>query len=192
MITKWAKDLLLLSVTDKVIPSLISKPAVQVGVVSAKTGANESVFINAFSEYSGNYFKVKPFDQTEGVWIGSGNTPATENDYFLETPITSGCSGNITQDSIYDAETNTVKTRLVITITNNSSSDITINEICKTDIFPTATVKGANTNSGRKGVMIDRSVLESPVTIPAGTAGVIYYDFVYYSDGTINTNAHSA
>lgn len=182
MITKWANSLLLASISNKIIPSLEQVSTVQVGIVNAKSGLNENVFISPFTNYSGDYFKVKPFDNTEGIWIGSGNTPATENDYFLETPITSGCTGSTSKQTIYDAETNTVKTRLVVTITNNGSSDVTINEICKTDIFPTANAKGANTNQGNKGVMVDRCVLESPVTIPAGESGVIHYEFIYYTE----------
>ena len=100
-----------------------------------------------------------------GVVLGSGSTPPTLDDYTLEEMIESGLSGSVTNTAV-DENHNVTKT---YTITNTSDEDITITEIG---------IHGwAYTQENRNSVclLIDRTLLEEPVTIPAGGVGIVTY-----------------
>lgn len=99
------------------------------------------------------------------IVVGSGTTPATVDDYKLESQITSGLTGTsaITVDEDNDAT-------YTLTLTNTSDADITIGEI---GIFASCFVN--NTSSGTDCVLMERTVLDAPITIPAGGIGVIDY-----------------
>lgn len=101
----------------------------------------------------------------EGIVLGSGRTPATIDDYKLESMITSGLSASATRS--YDEDNDTI---YVLTITNTSNEDITIGEIGCVGI-----VHIGENNSGTKYVLTERTVLDSPVTIPAGGIGKVEY-----------------
>lgn len=93
---------------------------------------------------------------SSGVWLGSGSTPATVDDYKLELAITEGASVSIAR--IYE---NPVK--LVILVTNTSDAPMTIAEV------------GWSSLLGGGYALADRTVLDTPVTIPAGGIGKIEY-----------------
>lgn len=101
-----------------------------------------------------------------GVFIlGRGRTPATVDDYKLEDMITSGltCSVSISLDGDNDA---THK----LLLTNTSNEDIIIGEVGIAGMhYMTAS------NSTRLFALIERTVLDSPLTIPAGGIGTIDY-----------------
>ena len=119
-----------------------------------------------------------------GIYIGSGNTPATADDYTLESQITSGLSvSSPTKLSGYDAENNECTLSFVITLSNTSGSDITVNEIgtvarCYYGSALGGDVSGTS-SSYRRGVLLDRTVLDSPVVIEAGGSAVLHYTFRY-------------
>lgn len=100
----------------------------------------------------------------DGVVLGRGTTPATLDDYMLEDQITEGLSASVASE--LDADNDTV---LTLTVTNISAEDITIGEIGIVVAAPTGT------NSGSTKVLIERTVLDSPVTIPAGGVAVVTY-----------------
>ena len=100
-----------------------------------------------------------------GIYLGSGTTPATLDDHKMESMITSGlvCSVATSLDDNNDAVNN-------ITITNNTNADITIGEVGT----------GGYAYCGQESsywnvLLMDRTVLDSPVTIPAGGVGQITY-----------------
>lgn len=110
-----------------------------------------------------------------GVIIGSGTTPPTVNDYKLENRIV---SSNISSSAVVTSWIPATGVRLVskITIVNNGSTAVTIGEV------------GLCTNNGASGdaycCLIERTVLDSPVTIPAGGVGQITYtvEMIYPTD----------
>ena len=103
--------------------------------------------------------------QSRGICLGSGTTAATIDDYMLENPISSGLSAMVTK--VYDDEYNRT---WVITLTNTSSDDITIGEIGYAgEAFYAAS------GSYSTYALYDRTVLDSPITIPAGGVGQINY-----------------
>lgn len=110
---------------------------------------------------------------TTGIWFGSGNTPATENDYQLASRITSGLTVTNAVSGGVDASGNPYTTN-VFTIRNTSNSTITIAEIGNVQRFSAATSAGGTSGSNTP-FLIDRTVLSSPVVIAAGETAVIDY-----------------
>lgn len=121
-----------------------------------------------------------------GIAVGSGSTPATVDDYCLENMITSGITATIpvTATATYD---NTHKQYVVsrdITIANVGSEAITISEIGIHASAKYADSVGVTVSSSSTTVLADRTVLDTPVTIPAGQSGVVRYEFRYDVDFT--------
>lgn len=101
-----------------------------------------------------------------GVCFGDGTTPATMDDYNL--------SGNmITTIVTNDAPTVTVDDEgatlsVVYTVTNTGSEDITISEVCMFNYW-------YYNSSSYTCYLLERTLLDSPVTIPAGGVGLVTY-----------------
>lgn len=187
MLTKWAKDVLTMSLSGNVLFDVEANDAGKHAVTLAKSLLNNAYGITWYSYGHGYSLRVSTISDTssDGVYIGTGDTEPTENDYCLKSPITSGVTGSATKTNIYDSSTNTTKVRITITVTNNGSESITIKEVAKVVSFDTASAIGGVVTGNRRAIMVDRTLLETPVTIPAGEAGVIFYDFVYF-DGSAN------
>ena len=100
-----------------------------------------------------------------GVIFGDGNTPPTENDYFLSgnaiNTLTVACGVTTSEEDGKIVVTGT------FTITNISDADITIREVGTFGC-------GYNGNSPI-AILIDREVLDTPLAIPAGGIGQVVY-----------------
>lgn len=94
------------------------------------------------------------------IFTGSGTTTPTASDYTLETPVLL----TFNSGSVSVAGTSRIITH---TLTNNTGSSVTINEVALTATRP---------QSSR--FMLDRTVLANPVTIPDGSS----YTFIYNLD----------
>ena len=134
------------------------------GVVSVNFSGKTYSFANvkyntAASSYSGNT-----------VVFGDSDQPATLEDYKIV--------GNVIPNLV--ASVATVKSDENITarftITNNNSTEITIKEVC---YVASATYYSANWGSNNLSVVIDRTVLDTPVTIPAGGVGQVEYTITF-------------
>ncbi len=103
-----------------------------------------------------------------GVYFGSGTTPATRADYKLESPITSGLS--ISNTSIVtESDGNGQYSYLAdYRIKNNSVADISISEL---GLF----LPVGSSNTAYYPVLMERSVLETPVVIEPGKSKKITY-----------------
>ena len=110
------------------------------------------------------------------IIIGSGSTPATENDYALESRITSGLSVvSYTPSKETDANGNVIK-RFDFTLQNTSGSDITIAEVGIRYYIQGYRTGAGTTGSTKNGfILFERTVLSTPVTIAAGDAAAIRY-----------------
>lgn len=188
MLTKWAKAVTALNDISgsnySVIPNLTTSGSSRVTAVVAATSASGNTFyVTNHADGQSNSVIVGPVtDSTSnnaGFAIGSSDAVGTDEDYNLKTPITSGFTGSVTATNVYDSDTNTMKVRYIITITNTGETALTINEIARFLGFSTASAIGSAA-SARKTFMIDRSVLPATVTIPAGESGVIHYDFIEF------------
>lgn len=108
-----------------------------------------------------------------GFVVGTGTTPATVNDYKLESQITSGLSSS-GSTAFYRFDDAGFERVMSCVITNTSSEAITISEVGKVasiNYFKTETA--TTTTSG--ATLIERNVLDTPVTIPAGEHKTITY-----------------
>lgn len=101
-----------------------------------------------------------------GVFFGSGTTPPTVNDYSLESFIDTGLT--ITEPSAVSDNTTDDYWEMSVTYGIYASSDLTISEV---GLFVTNNKSVDIANS----VMIDRTVLENPIVIPAGQSKQVTY-----------------
>lgn len=113
-----------------------------------------------------------------GTVLGTGTTPPTPDDYTLSgAAITTIVNSYSIKNEIDEDNMGMTKTA-TYTITNSGDTDITIGEI---GIFverrwQSQTTTGLSPQAYHHGfVMIERSVLEAPVTIPAGGIGQVTY-----------------
>lgn len=128
-----------------------------------------------------DYMTYTEYGGSHGVTFGSGTTPPTESDYKMEAPISSGL--RVTRD-LYKTTTTSDKLSVEVhySVTNTSGSAITISEIaCKknTPCSLTPNIHGTPAILGgtrmTPTLLLDRTVLDSPVTIQAGETA----DFKY-------------
>jgi hypothetical protein len=100
-----------------------------------------------------------------GIVLGSGTAPATINDYCLESRITADlvCSSVVTSDDNNDKV-------IIITATNSGDSNITIGEIGYHGSAPVSAQSSSST-----AVLLERTVLDAPITITPGGVGQVAY-----------------
>lgn len=103
---------------------------------------------------------------TWGYCLGRGSTPATKEDYKLEDMITSGLS-QIASSFANQWDDTGVENVWSYTLKNTSDADIEIFEIGKI----------GSHSAGRTELytLIDRTVLDTPIIIPAGETKVLSY-----------------
>ena len=105
---------------------------------------------------------------TSYIRLGTGDTPPTLDDFKLSGDFVTSIASTVAAGSIV-VNGDSISQSATYTITNTGSTEITIKEIA---IFS----GNKSTSSGYyKSVMIERSVLDSPVTIPAGGVGQVNY-----------------
>lgn len=103
---------------------------------------------------------------TPGVMFGKGDTAPTIDDYKLSGSLITGITASKTVSYSTDDEGATCTG--LYTITNSGTSDKTISEVC---LYAALTYNGAY----QRGAVIERTVLDTPVTIPAGGIGQVTY-----------------
>ena len=113
-------------------------------------------------------YKVRTsLESNGGVIFGTGNTPPTIDDTTLSGDLVSGFSynSNVSAERGEDGVTLTA----LYTVINNNAEAITISEVALI-----ANLYNNNTQAMYKG-LLDRTVLDTPVTIPAGGVGQVEY-----------------
>lgn len=135
------------AISDSQTQSALLNDLLMTNIVQVNVGSSDTRFI---------YFRV-----------GTGTTNPTPSDYDLENVNTDiGCT--IVNTSFSD---NTNTKVYNVTFSNPTANDITINEIGMYGKMPYY-------NNGYKTgyVMLDRTVLNEPVTIPAGESRTLTYE----------------
>ena len=108
-----------------------------------------------------------------GISVGSGGTAATEEDYQLESTITSGLNALVNRYCGVDNNGNPFL-RFDIMLTNTTQSDITIREIgYKQNLRCSNDLNG--TSLSNRTCLLDRTVLTNAVTIEGDSYVVIRY-----------------
>ena len=101
------------------------------------------------------------------LMLGTGTTAPTADDYHLESPVTT----NLSCDSVSVSRTSLIKT-YTATFANSGSSDITVTEV---GFIAYIYYQYSNTSENTGDFLMDRTVLDTPVTIPAGESRTITY-----------------
>jgi len=104
-----------------------------------------------------------------GVRIGKGVTPPTLNDYTIENQITSGITVTTPSGLSAGFEDGCVAVSCTYGLTNTGNTAVAISEICLFGYFNTTST------SAQKLCMVDRTVLESPITINPGESKQVTY-----------------
>lgn len=177
MLTNIGRQLFAGNAGNTVIPSM----HLELGHIPCRTITSSDI------KYFGDYVRdhsltrrVTSISNTDtyGIALGSGNTPATEDDYTMESLITTGSVVIQTAATAYDTINKVSYGYINMTITNNTSDDITINEL---GLFVTA--RAANTAGGELNanfnytVMVDHTILDAPLVIAPNDVGIIQYHF---------------
>lgn len=110
----------------------------------------------------------KSYTDYGGVIIGTGDTPPTIDDYCLSGDIITDFSYSATATQTIDD--NQASIRVLYTITNSGSDAFTIREIA---------LKCGNTNGTSGQCLVERTVLDTPVTIEPGGVGQITYTITF-------------
>ena len=140
------------------------------GVSSAQYFYNNASFSYAYNLVEALQ-KIDTDYEGSGVRFGTGNTPVTLDDYKLSGDIITTLSGAYSISKGADAAGAYITA--LYTLTNTGSSDVTVSEV--------GTFVHINkTNSSTHAYpMIDRTVLDTPVTIPAGGIGQVVYTITF-------------
>lgn len=111
-----------------------------------------------------------------GFMLGAGTAAENEDSYWLDNPYLAGSgisATSVIQDPILDAQSNTVTYTMLITVTNSSAETKTITEVA---LRSTADASTTVLDTGRyKTVLIDRTVLATPIDIPPNGSATIEY-----------------
>ena len=124
-------------------------------------------FANNYNNYDcPSLYYIRNDYASAGVILGTGNTPPTPEDYALSGEIITNFAFSAAVTIMEDAGGCTWSA--LYTITNTADTDITIREIA-------LMVSNSNYTGKDYHALIERTVLDSPVTIPAGGVGVVTY-----------------
>ena len=116
-----------------------------------------------------------------GITIGTGSKTEDQSDFNLESPLKNAdASVTLTSTSVI-TDNGEPYLRYNVTVTNVSSDELTLTEICYKQTVTRATVyEGSATEN--VVVMLDRTLITPPVTIAPSEAAVIEYRLRTESD----------
>lgn len=116
-----------------------------------------------------------------GISVGTGSNPTQESDYNLDEPLTSGINLTLTGTTTGVTSDGHPYITYKVTITNTGSETIRVREIgYKQTLKVCPKPKSASVSD--VVFLLDRTLLQTPIELPAGDAGVISY--------TISTSPH--
>lgn len=146
------------------------------------TGTNNTVNKNSFNTlrigasnmaeepYMASLDKMRTaYNEYGGVVIGTGTTPPTADDHTLSGSLISDYSFSVAIQRFNDE--NGAGVTAIYTITNTGTSDFTVGEI---GLIANIGSSVSYTYDGYKA-LLERTVLDTPLTIPAGGIGQVTY-----------------
>lgn len=155
MLTKYYKKLAAVSTTLN-IPFDASD-------IKLTNGSTPFSVLAALKPYTGNFISATYGD---GIVFGDSDEPESEDDYYLKGSKITGLTSSVA------VQTAAGSVKKIFTLTNNSSSPVTIKEVCFYAQFYYYSMDGGG---NAVSIMVDRTVLDTPVTIPAGGVGQVVY-----------------
>ena len=135
--------------------------------ISLRFGENSSS-----TPYLGTVLTALPQSNSKGVIFGNGDTPPTQEDYKLSGDIVSGFTYSAAISKASTDSGNSITA--TYTITNTSASEIVIKEVGVVSVF-----RSSNYSRLEYIGLLDRTVLDTPVTIPAGGVGQVVYTITF-------------
>lgn len=136
------------------------------------------------SGYTGRYpDNFSSYNVYNGIYFGSGTTPATREDFTLEKPITSGLSVSNPGTRVWymDSDTGQYSSTSDFIVRNTTDADIVISEIgifCPMADHDTSKDDWDEDSTWRT-VMMEHTILTQPITIMAGGARMISFTLTY-------------
>lgn len=184
MLTKWVKAASLVRNSGNSAYSPLPAytypgAASQKASIVAKDTGNTTRYISPFCSSSfSNTFRTQAGMDTGGIYVGSDGTPATDEDYKLGSVITA-LTGTVNLAYAYDSASNKTLLNIDITLSNDTAEDITIREVGYVIGFYAASALGETVVNTARYFLGDRTVLNTPMTIPSGEGGLLRYQFQY-------------
>lgn len=163
---------MLTNVFKKIMMLILENNFAQKGLLEAKDVNGNTYWLRNYSVgFSTAQSLVKNYAY-DGIVLGTGTTAPSEDDYRLENIITDGLTASITTNS--GVENGSPYGDINLALQNTSNAAITITEIGITrSLYDATSFGGTSGNSHR--YLVDRTVLDTPVTIaPGGTAIITY------------------
>lgn len=111
---------------------------------------------------------------TAGIVLGRGTTEPKVTDNTLEDMITSGINVTVTSKSVGIEGVDTPYVRYNLTVTNQTGSTLTIAEAGYQQTISVGIGPGS-TSATTAVFLLDRTLLDEPLTLANGDAGVIQY-----------------
>ena len=169
----WYKTLAS-AITKNSAKNFINVNGVETGLHSGNSSSNIALGSdNGSSETAYIGRLVQTYTGSGGVRMGTGDTPATVDDYKLSGNLITGYSFTAKIETKNSAESD--KITATYTITNTSSSEITIKEVG----IVAKMAKTTSTPQTQHMGLLERTVLDEPVTIPAGGVGQVVYTITF-------------
>jgi hypothetical protein len=142
------------------------------------SGAMNSSYVNNAPNGSVNsnvYYDGGLSPHEIGIYIGTGTTPATEDDYKLEAPLTKASltHSGVIPEAILDDQNNIIGVRRIVTYMNNTMSAISVSEM--------GTYMRAYYGTGGfpADFLIERTVLSTPVVLEPWQLIRVAFDMLY-------------
>lgn len=133
---------------------------------------------------TGSTLTISQISSTYSIKVGSDDTSPSDDDYNLYQEIVSGLSYNpISRVESSDSQGNPIVT-FTFSCTNTSQSTITIREIglfmrpCSSK-FSSGVSNSAYLDGNTEIVLVERSVLATPLTLQPNESGTIVYELKY-------------
>ena len=104
------------------------------------------------------------------VMFGTGDTPPTINDYNLSGYFITGLVATQVTTNLINSDSLSIST--LYTLTNTSAEAVTIKEVGLGQSF-------CYSGNSKNSCLVDRTVLDTPVTIPAGGVGQVEYTITF-------------
>lgn len=183
MITNIGRKILKLNGFGSLLPA-VAYTSNNYGFSTAKDKDGNDIIITPNVAYSENDLRAGYYNTGQnaraGYIIGSDDTPASESDYTLGNIITTFTAVKST-NTVYDSVNNEYSSYIEWTVTNTGNEAITIKEIGRYLIMNTASAIGqsALANTQNKHVLIDRTVLDYPITIEPNASAILRYEAKY-------------
>ena len=128
---------------------------------------------NGDAIFSGSVLQSS-YTTNTGIILGTGDTPPTFNDYRLSGDIITGLTAQTVVES--NTTSNGCYRKFIMTVQNNDAEDKIIREIGYLRRAPAKNSSGGTTIIY---TLVERTVLDNPVTIPANGFGQVEYTITF-------------